>query len=62
MKNVGTIDRMTRIVIGLGVLSLVFVLEGGIRFVGLLGLVFVLTGLAGSCLMYRMLGVSTCKR
>ncbi|WP_372636217.1 DUF2892 domain-containing protein [Cohnella sp.] len=62
MKNVGTIDRLTRIVIGLGVLSLVFVLEGGIRFVGLLGLVFLLTGLAGSCLMYRMLGVSTCKR
>jgi len=62
MRNVGTIDRMTRIVIGLGVLSLIFVLEGGIRFVGLLGLVFVLTGLAGSCLMYRMLGVSTCKR
>jgi len=62
MKNVGTIDRALRIVIGLGALSLLFLLEGGAKYVGLLGLVLLLTGLAGNCLMYKVMGFNTCKR
>ncbi len=62
MKNVGTVDRALRILVGLGVLSLFFLLEGGVKYVGLLGLAVLLTGLAGSCLMYRVMGFNTCKR
>jgi hypothetical protein len=35
--NVGGIDRLLRIVVGLGVLSLLFVLEGNARWWGLVG-------------------------
>lgn len=62
MKNVGTVDRVLRILVGLGVLSLFFLLEGGVKYVGLLGLAVLLTGLAGGCLMYRVMGFNTCKR
>jgi hypothetical protein len=56
-KNVGTIDRLARIAIGLGLLCLVFV--GPQTLWGLLGLVPLLSGLTGFCPMYRALGLST---
>lgn len=59
-RNVGPIDRALRIVVGLGLLSLVFVLEGGGRWLGLIGLVPLATGLAANCPAYSLLGISTC--
>jgi hypothetical protein len=46
--------------VGLGLLSLLFLLEGQIRFVGLVGLVPLLTATLGFCPLYTLLGVSTC--
>ena len=43
--NVGGIDRILRIVAGLAVLSLFFVLEGNARYWALLGFVPLFTGL-----------------
>lgn len=57
-RNEGTIDRGLRIIIGLGILSLVFV--GPQTAWGWLGLVPLATGLLGMCPAYRLLGVSTC--
>lgn len=59
-RNVGTIDRMARIVVGLALLSLVYFLEGNMRWWGLVGLVPLVTGLVSSCPLYAVLGVSTC--
>lgn len=56
--NESSIDRALRIVIGIAVLSLVFV--GPKTMWGLLGLVPLLTGLVGFCPVYRLLGIQTC--
>jgi hypothetical protein len=57
-KNEATVDRVLRVVLGAGALSLVFV--GPHTLFGLLGLVPLATGLLGSCPLYTLFGVSTC--
>lgn len=57
-KNEGTIDRVVRVLAGLGVLSLVFV--GPQTWWGLIGIMPILTGLSGRCPAYSILGVRTC--
>ncbi len=59
-RNVGSIDRIVRIVVGLALLSLVYFLEGNMRWWGLVGLVPLVTGLVSSCPLYAVLGMSTC--
>jgi len=58
--NVGNIDRVIRIVVGLVLLSLPFWLDTPWRWLGLIGLMPLVTGLAGHCPGYRLLGLSTC--
>ena len=58
--NVGATDRILRIVVGLVLLSLFFVLEGNARFLGLLGLVMIATGVFRFCPAYTLLGMNTC--
>lgn len=57
-RNEGTIDRVLRVILGLVLLSLVFI--GPQTWWGLIGLVPLVTGLMGSCPVYSMLGVNTC--
>ena len=57
-RNEGTVDRVVRVVLGVGLLSLIFV--GPQTLLGLFGLVPLLTGIAGSCPLYTLLGLSTC--
>ena len=59
-KNVGGIDRVLRIVVGLIVTSLLF--WGPKSLWALLGLIPLVTGLIGWCGLYMPLGISTCKR
>ncbi len=56
--NEGAIDRVLRVVVGLGVLSLVFL--GPKTPLGYIGLVPLLTGLIGICPLYSLLGINTC--
>lgn len=56
--NEHPIERGLRVLVGLAVLSLVFV--GPETPWGLLGLVPLATGLVGSCPLYTLLGISTC--
>lgn len=57
-RNEHTIERVIRVVVGLGLLALVFV--GPQTYWGLAGLIFLVTGLMGSCPIYSLFGVSTC--
>lgn len=59
--NVGTADRLIRVIVGLAVLSLFFVYPTGtLHYVSLVGLVPLLTGLFGTCPLYALFGISTC--
>ena len=58
MKNEGPADRALRVLVGLAVLSLVFV--GPKTPWGYLGLVPLITGLIGFCPLYRIIGLNTC--
>ena len=60
-KNVGSADKIVRIVLGLGLLSLLFVLEAPMKYLGLIGLVPLATSLMGWCPLYTLIGVNTCK-
>jgi hypothetical protein len=62
VKNVGSTDRMLRIVVGLALLSLVFILDGSARWFGLIGLVLIGTALVGWCPSYAPFGISTVKK
>jgi len=57
-KNVGSLDRTLRIIIGLVLLSLVFV--GPQTLWGLVGLILIATGFMNFCPIYRILGKNTC--
>ena len=57
-KNVGSIDRILRIVVGLGLISLVFV--GPQTPWGWVGVVPLLTAFIGFCPLYTLIGVRTC--
>lgn len=56
--NEGKLDRAVRIVVGLGLLSLVFM--GPQTSWGYIGLVPLITGLVGVCPLYSLLGFKTC--
>lgn len=56
--NVGGIDRVLRIIVGLALIGLT--LTGTIGAWGWIGVVPVLTGLLSTCPLYTVLGFSTC--
>lgn len=56
--NEGAVDRTLRVIVGVALLSLVFV--GPKSLWGLVGVVPLLTGLVGNCLLYTLLGINTC--
>lgn len=57
--NIGGTDKVVRILAGLVLLSLLFLLEGNARWFGLLGLVPLVTAFAGFCPLYTLVGVNT---
>lgn len=57
-RNVGGIDRILRIVIGLALIALT--LTGAIGVWGWIGLVPLATAAMGFCPLYTVLGFSTC--
>lgn len=58
--NIHPIERGVRIVLGIIIVSLIFV--GPKSWWGLIGIVPILTGLTGWCPPYQLLGISTCKK
>lgn len=57
-RNEGTIDRALRIILGLVLISLVFV--GPQTAWGWVGIVPLVTGALGTCPLYSALGINTC--
>ena len=57
--NEGTIDRVLRVIVGLALIAIVFI--GPQTPWGWVGLVPLLTGLVGTCPLYSVLGIRTCK-
>lgn len=57
-KNVGNVDMIIRLVLGvaIGVWGLV-----AQNWLGLIGLVPIITGLTGFCPAFTLLGINTCK-
>jgi hypothetical protein len=61
-KNVGGIDRILRIVVGIALLAGFFLNSGGsYSWLYLIGIVPLLTGLFSTCALYSLIGVNTCK-
>jgi hypothetical protein len=58
--NVGSTDRLVRILIGIALLTLT--VAGPRSAWGYLGLIPLLTGLVGRCPLYAVLGISTTAR
>ncbi|MGE4409189.1 MAG: DUF2892 domain-containing protein [Sphingobium sp.] len=59
-RNVGGIDRILRIVIGVVLIALVFV--GPKTAWGWLGLIPLATGLLRTCPLYSLIGLNSCPR
>jgi hypothetical protein len=57
-RNVHNIERVIRIIVGLGLISIVFV--GPQSVWGWIGVVPLTTGILGWCPPYSLLGISTC--
>jgi hypothetical protein len=58
-KNIGGMERIMRIIAGLGILSLAFI--GPETKWGYTGLIPLATGMIGWCPPYQLFGISTCK-
>ena len=56
--NEGTIDRVIRVILGLGVLFLAFI--GPKSPWAYIGIVPIVTGFVGFCPAYALLGIKTC--
>jgi hypothetical protein len=58
--NVGGIDRAVRIIVGLGLLSMLLFVQGDAKWWGLIGLVPLFTALVRWCPAYTLFGIKTC--
>ncbi|MFN0038942.1 MAG: DUF2892 domain-containing protein [Burkholderiales bacterium] len=59
-QNVGNTDRIVRIAVGIALLGAVFLGDSNARWLGLIGLVPLVTGLIRWCPAYALLGTDTC--
>lgn len=62
MKNVGTVDKVIRIILGLLLLSLFFLVEGGIKYISVIGIILLITVFINFCPLYSIVNINTRKR
>ncbi len=58
-QNVGSIDKVIRVAIGVVLLGLVFFLKGSVRWLGLIGLAPIFTAFIGWCPAYSLFHLNT---
>lgn len=58
--NVGNTEKIIRAIIGVALLSLLFVLEGNMRYLGLIGIIPLATAAVSWCPIWALLGINTC--
>jgi len=59
MKNVGSTDKVIRYIIGVALLSLLFIIPGNLKFLGLIGLVPILTAAFSLCPLDAIFEIKT---
>ena len=59
-RNIGTVDRVLRILVGVFLIALAA--TGTVGWWGWLGVIPLLTGLVSRCPAYSILGVSSCSK
>ena len=60
-RNVGAADRFVRAILGIALLAFFFLVpDSPWHWLGLIGIVPLLTAAVGSCPLYTILGLSTC--
>ncbi len=59
--NVGGADRIIRLILGVLLLGL-FLLEGNVKYFGILGIVFILTAIIRFCPFYPLFKINTNKK
>jgi len=62
MSNIGKTDKVIRVITGIILLSLLFILDGNIRYIGLIGFIPLITAMVGFCPLYKLLGINTNKK
>lgn len=64
-KNIGAVDRVARILIGIALLAVSSLAVVGpkspLAYLGLVGLIPLIAGIIGYCPPYRLLGINTYK-
>jgi hypothetical protein len=61
-KNVGSIDRILRIIAGIALLAFALIgPETGYNYLGYIGIIPLGTALLGWCPAYTLFGIKTCK-
>ncbi len=58
--NIGNTEKVIRVTIGIALLSLLFVLEGNMSYLGLIGVVPLVTVVISWCPIWKLLGINTC--
>ena len=64
-RNIGALDRVVRVIIGLVLVAYTVPVgfsSTGWNWVGWIGVVPLLTAAIGFCPLYRVMGISSCKR
>lgn len=62
-KNVGKLDRTIRIIFGILIIAISFILltEPFVYLGTIFGILLILTGIIGTCSLYTLIGINTCK-
>ncbi|MFN0190912.1 MAG: DUF2892 domain-containing protein [Aestuariivirga sp.] len=58
--NVGSFDRIARVIVGLALLAFAFMSASPYAWIGYIGIVPILTAAIGWCPAYTLLGMNTC--
>jgi len=65
VRNIGALDRLLRFYLGLAMIGFALPFwapQTGWNWIGWLGIVPLVSSLAGTCGLYRLIGVTTCSR
>ncbi len=60
-KNIGNLDKWIRIVLGIVLIVLIFIIQSGWRWIGLLGVVLIITAFINFCPLYLPFKINTRK-
>ena len=60
-SNIGTTDRIIRAILGIAIIGFAVVSHGPVRWVGIVGAIFLITAVIRFCPLYRIFGIRTCQ-